>query len=387
MQQTQSAPFDFDNPPDRSTSDSLKWHLYHDRDIIPMWVADMDFAAPPPVLEALHARISHGVLGYSHYHRALLEAVVEGISRDHDWHIEPEWIVWLPGVVQGFNLACRLAGEPGDGVLTFPPIYPPMLQAPANHQRRLVRSTLIQAGGRWEFDWAGLDALLPATDTRLLMLCNPHNPVGRAWTREELTRIAWHAEHHDWLICSDDIHCGLVIDPAHRYVPIASLDEAVAQRTITLMAPSKTWNIPALSCAFAVIPNASLRQQYQIAGKGLLPEVNVLGLTAAEAAYRHGAPWRAALLPYLYGNAQRIHEVINDLPGLSVTPVEATYLAWLDCRELPVANPHKFFESHGVGMSDGNAFGINGFLRMNFGCSRSLLDEALRRITLAVRAA
>lgn len=377
-------PFDFDTPPDRRHSDSLKWQRYANRDILPMWVADMDFAAPPPVLEALQQRISHGVLGYPQHLPGLLEAVVEGIARDHNWRIDPDWIVWLPGVVQGFNLACRLAGESGDGVLSFPPIYPPILHAPENHRRRLIRSNLICAGGRWEYDWAGLDALLPATGIRLLMLCNPHNPVGRVWSREELTRLAWHAEHHDWLICSDDIHCGLVIDPSQRYIPIASLDEAIAQRTITLMAPSKTWNIPGLSSAFAIIPNASLRRQYLAAGRGLLPEVNVLGLVATEAAYRHGGEWREALLTYLHSNACHLHRRINDLRGLSCTPVEATYLAWIDCRELGKKHPADFFESHGVGLSDGRAFGMDGFVRLNFGCSRTLLDDALERIRSAV---
>jgi cystathionine beta-lyase len=380
-------PYDFDNPPDRRHSDSLKWQRYAGHDILPMWVADMDFAASPVILEALQQRIAHGVLGYPQHSSSLREAVVEGIARDHDWRIEPDWIVWLTGVVQGFNLACRLAGETGDGVLSFPPIYPPMLHAPENHRRRLIRSHLIRAGGRWEYDWAGLDALLPATDIRLLLLCNPHNPVGRVWSREELTRLAWHAEHHDWLICSDDIHCGLVIDPAHRYIPIAALDEAIAQRTITLMAPSKTWNIPGLGCAFAIIPNASLRRQYLAAGRGLIPEVNVLGLAAAEAAYRHGGPWREALLPYLHANAQLLHRSINALPGLSCTPVESTYLAWIDCRELGKNNPCEFFEAHGVGLSDGRAFGMEGFVRLNFGCSRALLDEALQRISHAVRTA
>lgn len=379
--------FDFDTPPDRRHSDSIKWRRYADRDILPLWVADMDFAAPPPVLDALQQRVAHGVLGYAHPSKALRAAVVDALARDHAWQIEPDWIVWLPGVVQGFNLACHLAGEPGDGVLTFPPIYPPMLQAPSNHQRRLVQSQLIQVGGRWEYDWAGLDDLLEARDAELLLLCNPHNPVGRVWSREELTRLAWYAETHNWLICSDDIHCGLVLDPQQQYVPIASLDEAVAQRTITLMAPSKTWNIPGLSCAFAIIPNASLRQQYLAAGHGLIADVNILGLTAAEAAYRHGGPWRHALLRYLHDNAEHLHEVINQLPGLSMTPVEATYLAWIDGRELQQTNLQKYFEAFGVGLSAGRDFGLDGFVRLNFGCSRQLLDEALRRMTLAVQAA
>lgn len=373
----------FDNPPDRRHSDSLKWGRYAGRDILPMWVADMDFAAPEPVLAALRRRIEQGVFGYAHPSAQLAETVAAAIARDHDWPVDPAWIVWLPGVVPGFNLACRLAGEPGDAVLTFPPIYPPMLTAPGNSSRGLLRSELRLVGGRWEYDWDGLDTL-HKEDARLLLLCNPHNPVGRAWSREELTRLAWQAEKHDWLICSDDIHCGLVIDPACRYTPIAALDEAVAQRSITLMAPSKTWNIPALGCAFAVIPNAHLRRQYQARARGLVAEVNVLGLTACEAAYRDGGPWRAALLEYLHGNACTLHAAVNALPGLRMAPVEASYLAWIDCRDAGLSNPQKHFEAHGLGLSDGRDFGLDGFVRLNFGCSRSQLDEAILRLQAAL---
>lgn len=373
--------------PDRQHSDSIKWQRYADRDILPMWVADMDFAAPQVVIDALQDRVAHGVFGYSHPSGALRQAVVDGIARDHGWQIEPDWLVFLPGVVSGFNLACRLAGEPGDSVLSFPPIYPPVLGAPANNQRTLLRSDLHLVGGRWEFDWSGLDALLETRRARAMILCNPHNPVGRCWDREELTRLAWHAEKHDWLICSDDIHCGLVIDPAQRYTPIASLDEAVAQRTITLMAPSKTWNIPALGCAFAIIPNASLRRQYIALTRGIMPDVNVLGLVGCEAAYRDGDAWRQALLQQLQANATRLYGAVNALPGLSMTPVEATYLAWLDCRERGQANPQKFFETHGLGFSDGRDFGMEGFVRVNFGCGPDLLEEAIRRLELAAQAA
>lgn len=378
---------DFLNPPDRRNSDSIKWQRYAGRDILPMWVADMDYAMPQAVSDTLQARIRHGVLGYAHPSQALKRAVADGIARDHGWQIETDWLVFLPGVVSGFNLACRLAGEPGDNVLAFPPIYPPVLGAPANQQRRLLRSDLILAGGRWEYDWNGLDTLLETQRAHAAILCNPHNPVGRSWSREELTRIAWYAEKHDWLICSDDIHCGLVIDPAHPYMPIASLDEAVAQRTITLMAPSKTWNIPGLGCAFAVIPNAALRKQYVAAGNGLMPDVNILGLVACEAAYRDGDAWRQALLQQLHANATRLHASVNALPGLSMMPVEATYLGWVDCRELGQALPQKYFEKHGLGFSDGRDFGMDGFVRINFACSPTLLEEALHRLELAVRAA
>lgn len=375
--------FDFDSPPDRRGSDSIKWRRYAHGDVLPLWVADMDFAAPAAVLDAMRRRIEHGVFGYARPWPSLAKAVVEGIRRDHGWEIEPEWLVWLPGVVPGFNVACRLAGEHGDAVLTFPPIYPPFLYAPEHAERRLIRSYLVESDGGWQIDWDGL-ATVADHSTRLLMLCNPHNPVGRVWSQAELLRLAQFADRHDWLICSDDIHCGLVLDQSKAYTPIAALDESVAQRTITLMAPSKTWNIPALSCAFAVIPNASLRQQYVAAGRGFISDVNVLGLTATEAAYRDGDPWRQALLTYLRGNAARVAEVIGQLPGMSMTPVDATYLAWIDCRELGVGNPQRFFEAHGVGLSEGRDFGLEGFVRLNFGCSRALLDKALARMTEAV---
>lgn len=373
----------FDTPPDRRGTDSIKWQRYEAQDVIPMWVADMDFAAPAPVIEAVQTRLQHPVLGYADPWPSLNEAVVEGLARDHGWHIEADWIVWLPGVVPGFNLACRLAGDPGAGVLAFPPIYPPMLFAAANNDRRLVRSTLIETDGKWGIDWEHL-AELDHRAIRMLLLCNPHNPVGRVWSKEELVRLARYAEHHDWLICSDDIHCGLVLDAEKPYLPFASLDESLAQRTITLMAPSKTWNIPALSAAFAVIPNAKLRLQYRQIAQGIISTPNLLGLVAAEAAYRHGAPWREALLDYLRGNAELIARRIEEIPGLHTTPIEATYLAWINCLELKQAHPQKFFERAGVGLSNGKDFGMEGFVRLNFGCSRARLNEALDRMQAAV---
>ncbi|MEN9493229.1 MAG: hypothetical protein RJA63_3678 [Pseudomonadota bacterium] len=375
----------FEPSPDRRHTDSMKWQRYRDSDVIPLWVADMDFATPEVIRTAITARLDHPVLGYAHPWPSLNLAVVEGIARDHAWQIDPEWIVWLPGVIPGFNLACRLAGEPGAGILAFPPVYPPILAAPANHERRLIRSHLVETEGHWGIDWEHF-ASLDHHAIRLLMLCNPHNPVGRVWTREELLRLGRYADHHDWLICSDDIHCGLVLDAQSTYRPIAALDESLAQRTITLMAPSKTWNIPALSTAFAVIPNAQLRQQFILAGQGLISSPNLLGLVATEAAYRHGDPWRQALLGYLRENARLVTDNIASMPGLRSTPVEATYLAWIDCRELNQARPQRFFEHHGVGLSDGKDFGMEGYVRLNFACSRSLLSQALSRMQAALSA-
>lgn len=379
--------FDFDRIIDRRSLPGEKWDRYAGRDVLPLWVADMDFAAPPAVIAALHRRIDHGVFGYTDAWPSLEQAVVEGLRRDHGWAIEPDWLVWLPGVVTGFNLACLLAGEAGDGVLTAAPVYPPFLSAPANTGRVLQRVELVQRDGRWQWDWAALEAACTPS-TRLLLLCSPHNPVGRVFDEDELRRLAAFAARHDLLVCSDEIHCGLVLDEARPHRVLAALDEATARRTITLMAPSKTWNIPGLYCAFAVIPDAALRRRYRHAMRGIVPHVNVLGMVAAEAAYRDGDAWRQALLAYLRANRDRVLEAVAAMPGLATTSPEATYLAWIDCRAMMAArgidDPVAFFEAAGVGLSDGRHFGAPGWLRLNFGCPRATLDEALRRMAAAL---
>lgn len=376
---------DFDHPPDRRGSDSIKWGKYAGRDVLPMWVADMDFAAPPCVIEALHERVNHGVFGYGMPPTSLAGAIVEALDRDQGWVIDPGWLVWLPGLVSGLNIVCRAIGEPGDEVLTAVPIYPPFLSAPRYSDRRLTTVELTRTESRWVWDFDGLKrALTPRT--RLLMLCNPHNPVGRVWSREELTSIAQIAERHDLVICSDEIHCGLVLDERMKHVPIAMLDEAVAQRTITLMAPSKTWNIPGLGAAFAVVSNPRLRRHLVAAMHGIVPHVNVLGFVATEAAYRHGEAWRRELLGYLRANAEYVLNTVAAMQGLSTWRVEATYLAWLDARPLALGDPVQFFEQAGVGLSNGADFGSTGYLRLNFGCSRSVLELALRRMQEAVLA-
>ena len=274
--------FTFEQGVDRRGSDSIKWNKYAGRDIIPLWVADMDFAAPQPVLDALHRRLEHGVLGYAAPTPSLVEATLAYLDTNYGWKVEPEWLVWLPGLVSGLNVACRAVdGE----VLTATPIYPPFLSAPQFSGRPLKRVDLALDANRWHWDMAALQQATTAA-TRLFLFCHPHNPVGRVFDRDELTRIAELAEHHDLVICSDEIHCGLVLAPDTPHIPIASLGDAVARRSITLMAPSKTWNIPALYCAFAIIPDAALRARYKRAMAGIVPHVNVLGLAAC-AAGRH----------------------------------------------------------------------------------------------------
>ena len=372
--------FDFDQSIERRGSDSLKWNKYAGRDVLPLWVADMDFAAPPAVIAAIQRRVEHGVLGYAEPWPSLIEAVIDHLQRAYAWRVDAEWLVWLPGLVSGLNVACRAVDG---GVLTVTPVYPPFLSAPRFSGRPLSTASLHLNNGKWEWDFPALEAAL-RPDSRLLLLCHPHNPVGRAWNEWELGELADFCQRHDLVVCSDEIHCGLVLDEHRRHLPLAKLGADIARRSITLMAPSKTYNIPGLGCAFAVIPDAVLRHRFASALAGIVPHVNVLGLAACEAAYRDSDDWHAALIAYLRANRTRLETAVAAMPGLAVSHVEATYLAWIDARGLGVDNPTRFFEAAGVGLSTGAEFGLPGWVRLNFGCPQATLDQALERMRLAV---
>lgn len=373
----------FDQPIDRRDSDAIKWRKYAGRDILPLWVADMDFAAPPAVLEALQRRIGHGVFGYGGALPSLTESVLTHLEDEYAWAVSAESIVWLPGLVTGLNVACRaVEGE----VLTAAPIYPPFLSAPRFSGRVLNRAELACTEGHWHWDKIALKSALTAA-TRLFLLCHPHNPVGRCWDRAELLELADFAEENDLVVCSDEIHCGLILDSDKRHVPFASLSPVAAKRSITLMAPSKTYNIPGLGCAFAVIPDAALRRRFLHVMEGIVPHVNVLGLAACEAAYRDCAEWHRELIAYLITNRDLVNAAVNAEKRVKMSHVEATYLAWIDVRQLGLANPAAHFEAHGLGLSDGTDFGAPGWLRLNFGCTRQTLIEALRRFAKACQVA
>lgn len=373
----------FDTPIDRRATDSIKWRKYAGRDILPLWVADMDFAAPPPVINALQQRIAQGVFGYGGPWPSLTGSVLAHLESQYRWKVEPEWIVWLPGLVTGLNVACRAVdGE----VLTATPIYPPFLSAPHFSGRQLNRCELMQSNGEWQWDKIDRKNALTAT-TKLFLLCHPHNPVGRCWSRDELLDLAAFAEENDLVVCSDEIHCGLILDAEKRHIPFASLSPDAAKRSITLMAPSKTYNIPGLGCAFAVIPDAALRRRFLGAMDGIVPHVNILGLAACEAAYRDCGAWHDELITYLRGNRDQVFAAVNAEKGAKMSRVEATYLAWIDVRELGLVKPAAHFEAHGLGLSDGSDFGAPGWLRLNFGCPRQTLDQALERFSNACRRA
>ena len=300
--------YNFDQIIDRRHSDSVKWRAF-DEDVLPLWVADMDFPAPEPVIRALRERVEQGVFGYGAEPAGLRDVIVARLADRYDWRVAAEDLLFVPGVVTAFNIACHATGSPGDGVLVQTPVYYPMLDAPAHAGRTRAEMELTrEPNGRYVVDADAFEAALTKR-TRLFLLCNPHNPVGRVFDRGELARMAEICLRHDVTICSDEIHCDLLLD-GHRHVPIASLAPEIAARTITLMAPSKTYNVAGLHCSVAIIQNKALREQYQRAQQGLVSSVNIMGFVAALAAYRDGQPWLNACLAYLNANCDYLEDYV-----------------------------------------------------------------------------
>lgn len=376
-------PVNFDEIIDRRSTESIKWNAF-EADVLPMWVADMDFKAPDVVIQALQERVQHGVFGYARQAKDLKSAICGHLMRQFGWQVTEEAVVFLPGVVTGFNLACLAFARPQGEVLMQTPVYFPFFNAPGYAGMKRVDSSLVMnADQRYEIDFDAFEQSI-TSQTALFLLCNPHNPVGRVFTREELVKMAEICLKHGVPICSDEIHCDLVFR-GYQHQPIAALDVEVAQRTITLIAPSKTFNIAGLECSAAIIPNADLRQQYQAARQGLAGGVNLLGLTAGLAAYREGQAWLDELIIYLERNRDFLSAFLQDrMPGVKMSPVEGTYLAWLDCREAGLGEkPAEYFlEKARVGLNEGESFGKEGkgFVRLNFGCPRELLEEGLTRL-------
>ena len=383
--------YDFDRLIDRRRSDSSKWQKYGP-DVLPLWVADMDFQSPEPVIRALRERVEHGVYGYITFEQPEFHQLfADRLSKRYGWRVSPDAIVIIPGVIPGFNVAGRILAKPGDGLVLMTPVYPPILRAAANMDLTREEAPLgRRADGSYEIDFDAFNAAI-RDRTRFCLLCSPHNPVGRVFRRDELSRLAEVCLRRGLSIVADEIHCELTY-PGQRHIPIASLDPEIAERTITLMAPSKTFNLAGLKCSVAIIPNAELRAKFIAARIDLVSTVNVLGFTAAYAAYRDGQAWLDELLRYLEANRDFTMEYVRrNLPGVRVATPEATYLAWLDCTKAgaAAADPFTFFlERAKVALNDGALFGAGGagFVRLNFGCPRSILTEALDRMRAALTA-
>jgi cystathionine beta-lyase len=393
MERNMSQDPDFDRGLDRRNTCSLKWDFCEralkEKDVIPMWVADMDFAAPEAVIEAVKARAGHGAYGYTMVPRSYWASIVAWLATRYGWQVKREWLTKSPGVVPALNLCVRAFSRPGDKVVIQTPVYHPFHSAPANNGRQVVRNPLRFRDGRWTMD---LEDLARKVDgrTRLLILCSPHNPVGRVWTREELEALGRVAREKDFLIVSDEIHAELVLGK-NRHVPLASLDEDLAARTITCVAPSKAFNIAGLNMSVVVASNRSLLERFDIEAQNTgLTMGNVFGVAALEAAYTHGGGWLDRLLVYLEGNMDFAAEFVRTrLPRLAFLKPEGTYLALLDCRklELPQRQLNEFFlKKARVYFDEGPIFGeeLEGFVRMNLACPRATVREALERIEKAL---
>jgi cystathionine beta-lyase len=380
-------PYDFDCIVNRCGTDSVKW-CYYPPDALPLWVADMDFRSPEPVIAALRERVQHGVFGYGKEPPELRSIIIDRLYKLYDWQVSPDWLVFLPGVVIGFNLTCRAFAAPGDGVLLQTPAYPPILATPQNAGcTRDSMELTLQADGHYAID-LGLFERTITDRTRVFILCNPHNPVGRVFTRQELQDMAQICLRHNVVICSDEIHCDFIYR-GFEHIPIGALDPEVGAHTITLMAPSKTFNIAGLHFAIGIVPDENLRKRLCGAMKGLVHEPDILGYTAGLAAYRDGQAWLDELMRYLEANRDFAVQYVNErLPGIRVSKPEGTYLLWLDCRQAGIpGNPQEFFlERAKVALNNGPDYGQGGegFLRLNFGCPRATLVEALQRMEAAL---
>ncbi|MBM3369105.1 MAG: putative C-S lyase [Betaproteobacteria bacterium] len=376
--------FDFDQPTDRRGTWSLRWDRYPG-EVIPLWVADTDFRAPAVVLEAMRARLEHGVLGYTAQPAVLREAIAERMRRLYGWRIEPGWIVLLPGVVPGLHLAARHLLRTGEHALLPVPLYHHFRIALERAPRPFTEVPLLVQGGRWVFDEARLAASV-RPETRLLFLCNPQNPGGTIFTRAELERLAAFAARHGLVICSDEIHCDLLLDRGKPHLPIASLAPEVSRRTVTLASPNKAFNFPGAGCAWAVIEDPELRRAFITDDHATIHDPSVFGYVAALAAFRGGAEWLAAQLDYLAANRDLAEREVASIPGCAMAHTEATYLAWIDCAGLGVKDPQQLFLQGGVALSPGAQFGAPQFVRLNFGTQRARLVEALARMRSAASA-
>jgi cystathionine beta-lyase len=390
--------YDFDRKIDRRCTNSIKWKHYGP-DVLPLWVADMDFAAPEPVQEALRRAVEHGIYGYEFPTKELRETVAARMEKLYGWKVSPDMVVATPGVIAGFNAAARTACTAGQGILVQPPVYPPFLSIHKNTALICQEAPLkMEAEGailHYQIDFDVFKGAVNSSgvQTGMFLLCNPHNPIGQVFSRQELLHMAEICLRNNTIICSDEIHSELLLGGA-THIPLASLSTEIANRTITLVAPSKTFNVAGLFCAFAIIPNTELLERYKKTTEQMTMNINNMGLAAAQAAFSGECDeWLAALRVYLTGNRDFLVEYVkHELKEIKVTVPEATYLAWLDCNELVRSgrikgSPYEFFlQQAKVALNDGKEFGLGGegFVRLNFGCPREMLKDALKRMKAAL---
>ncbi|PHQ25091.1 aminotransferase [Marinobacter guineae] len=391
----------FDQPVARESTCSVKFDarraVFGRDDVIPVWVADMDFAAPEPVTRALSERAAHPVYGYTLFPDSLYQSMIDWFADRHGWKIQREWILMAPGVVPSLNAACMAYAEPGEGVIIQPPVYPPFFSSVRHSGRKVIENPLVPEDpntgdpGHYRMDLDHLEQCAARPDARILLLCSPHNPVGRVWSDEELRAVLAIARQHQLVVVSDEIHCDLTYRDQPRHTMLANL-AGPGDALVMAVAPSKTFNMPGLGLSALVIPDADRCRAMKAVFESMhLPQCNPFSIAGFEAGYRHGGPWLDDLMAYLQANRDYVVEAVSQrLPGIRVSAPEGTYLMWLDCRGLDlddVGLKRFFIQDAGVGMNPGVSFGTqgSGFMRLNIGCPRAVLEEVLDRIETALK--
>ena len=372
--------YDFDRVIDRSGTDATKLQKYAGTDILPFWIADMDFAVPDFILDPLRERLEHPIIGYTKKPDSLTRALQNWLVHHYGWQVPEDWIVWLPGVVPGLNMAVNMLAA--DAQLLVPtPIYYPFLDLQENSGRRQIAVPLTLDNGLWSMDVARMNNAL-SPQTKMVCIANPQNPTGRCYSLAELQALAGFIEEHDLLLVSDEIHCQLILDEDKQHLPIAHAVPEIAHRTVSLFAATKTYNIPGLGCAAAIVPDAALRQRFVATRGDLVPGPGPLNYIASEAAFNDRSDW----VPQLLTTLRRNRDLVQAVAGERMTTMQATYLAWLNIEDLQLNDVDGHFESHGLGLSNGAPFGHEGYVRFNFASPRPVLEEGLRRLSESLRA-
>jgi cystathionine beta-lyase len=385
--------WNFDEPVGRKGTSCLKHDLaakvFGKEDIIPLWVADMDFKTPGFILDKFQERIDHGVFGYTYRDDNYYQSIIDWMDRRHQWKIKKEWISFSPGIVSALNFAILTFTEPGDSIIVQTPVYPPIFSSVLAHNRNLIINQLTNNKGRWEMDIDSFEASID-NNTKMFLLTSPHNPVGRVWSKEELGKITDICLKNNILILSDDIHCDLLL-PGNKHIPIATLSDEIANQSITCIAPSKTFNVAGLSTSAIIIPNGEIRKKFKDTIKNLhVTDGNLFGSIALTEAFTYGDEWLDALMDYIAGNMKFVTDFLAErIPEIIPSSLEATFLMWLDCRSLNLSDDGLktlFVDQAGVGMNMGSSFGKGGegFMRMNIGTQRIVIEKALIRIEKAV---
>jgi cystathionine beta-lyase len=385
--------WNFDEPAGREGTDCIKYDRREDtfgvKDIIPMWVADMDFNTPDFIVESLQKRLEHQIYGYSFRSSEYFHSMITWIKTRHNWTVEKEWISFSPGIVPALNFCTLAFTQPGDSIIVQPPVYFPFFSAAESPGRNLVYNRLTELEGKWDMDYNSLIAGID-NKTKMIIISNPHNPVGRVWTPEELNNLADICLKNNILIISDEIHCDLVL-PGFTHTPMASLSEKIAENTVTLIAPSKTFNLAGLSTSSVIIPNPVLRKSFnRIVDNLHVGNGNIFGNTASIAAYTNGYKWLDALLDYIDNNVEFVKDYCGKMiPEIVPVQPEATYMIWLDCRRFGMSGKdlqNFFVYKAGVGMNEGSTFGPGGegFMRMNLGTTHQTVMKAMEQIERAV---